>query len=134
MEHNTFDFIVTCSGDRNYPANYYLYDYFTDCAESDNAAFEVEGMAVQESGIGLWTVTFKLVVRDYGIAQIGMHLVGAYLRSVYEPIYEGETEFIIDECVFYHTTGRGARIDWDDANSKPIIERVDREGTETEEA
>lgn len=132
MEHNTFDFTLDCRGDHNYPANYFLYDYFVDAAESKHRAYEIEEVKVQEALPGHWHVKFKLIVRDYGVAQVGMNLVGKFLHRVFEPVYASETEFAIHECVFYHTSGRGAKIDWDAINEKPIVERVDRESDQTE--
>lgn len=128
MDHNIFCFDLICQTLSNDPVQYDLIDYFSDQADLINdhgtyaSDFEIEQTSPQE-----FEIIFILQVRDYGVSQVGVHLLGAFLREVYEGVLAGETNFEIRSCEIIHSSGRGVSISWDINKNEPIIHDLELE-------
>lgn len=128
MNHNIFCFDLTCKTFNNNPVQYILIDYFSDQADliNDHGA-QASNFEIEQTGLGEFEVIFMLQVHDYGVSQVGVHLLGAYLRKVYEGVLSGETGFEIQRCDVIHSSGRGASIGWDAIKNEPIINDLELE-------
>jgi len=69
----------------------------------------------------LWIVQLAVVVKDYGVPQVGVDIVSAWISEIFRHL----DTFLIDAMIVHpKKDGNGALIKWDYNNNCPIVKVI----------
>jgi len=128
VEHNVFRFTIWCTVLSTSPNS--IYNHFVNSADKlAHKSIRVVGIIINQPKDGNYIVDLKLEVRDYGVGQVGVDIIGEYIRQIYYDQHKKEKYAInIDACKIHPCEGgKGAFIRWNRDKNEVVVDEIEPE-------
>ena len=126
MDHNLFHFIAKCCTSLEEIKIEIISSYFSSNSKYDFELLEIKELIIAKTYRSLYKAELFIETKDYGVSQVGVSIIGSYIRKLYTNLKPQEYGFLIDNCMINPNTeeGKGASVRWDYQTNQLIIEEL----------